>query len=179
MGSSGNGHVSIEEGIWNGAGTGARAFFIHLGGRFNTVEAEPSLPGEWSCFDRRRDLERGWYWCESVFHPSRRPFQYGRSRTLASRLYASRASANDAFSLDGVSRQAPRLEPVLEEPDRCFYIFRHPCKTTLFDSHFQKSDKKFSARVYLTWSPRRRSVNQALSGSLVVHSPHSFDRCLF
>ena len=42
---SGNYHVSIEEGIWNGAGTGARAFFIHLGGRFNTVEAELSLPG--------------------------------------------------------------------------------------------------------------------------------------
>ena len=38
-------HVSIEEGIWNGACAGARAFFIHLGGRFNTVEAELSLPG--------------------------------------------------------------------------------------------------------------------------------------
>ena len=35
-----NYHVSIEEGIWNGASTGARAFFIHLGGRFNTVKAE-------------------------------------------------------------------------------------------------------------------------------------------
>ena len=40
-----NDHVSIEEGIWNGAGTGARAFFIHLDGRFNTVEAELSLSG--------------------------------------------------------------------------------------------------------------------------------------
>ena len=45
MGSSGNDNVSIEEGIWNGAGTGARVFFIHLGGRFNTVEAELSIPG--------------------------------------------------------------------------------------------------------------------------------------
>ena len=45
MGASRNYHVSIEEGIWNGAGTGARAFFIYLGGRFNTVEAELSLPG--------------------------------------------------------------------------------------------------------------------------------------
>ena len=39
-----NYHVSIEVGIWNGAGAGAGAFFIHLGGRFNTVEAELSLP---------------------------------------------------------------------------------------------------------------------------------------
>ena len=37
-------HVSIEEGIWDWAGAGAGAFFIHLGGRFNTVEAELSLP---------------------------------------------------------------------------------------------------------------------------------------
>ena len=41
----GNDYVSIEEGVWNGAGTGAGALFIHLGGRFNTVEAELSLPG--------------------------------------------------------------------------------------------------------------------------------------
>ena len=45
MRASGNDHVSIEEGVWNGAGTGARAFFIHLGDRFNTLEAELSLPG--------------------------------------------------------------------------------------------------------------------------------------
>ena len=45
MRSSRNYHVSIEERIWDGAGTGARAFFIHFGGRFNTVEAELSLPG--------------------------------------------------------------------------------------------------------------------------------------
>ena len=39
-----NYHVSIGEGIWNGVGAGTRAFFIHLGGCFNTVEAELSLP---------------------------------------------------------------------------------------------------------------------------------------
>ena len=42
---SGNDHVSIEEGVYNGTGTGAGAFFIHLGGRFNEVEAERSLLG--------------------------------------------------------------------------------------------------------------------------------------
>ena len=45
MRTSGNDHVLIEEGVWNGAGTGAVALFIHLGDRFNTVEAELSLPG--------------------------------------------------------------------------------------------------------------------------------------
>ena len=39
-----NYHISIEKGIGNGAGAGAGAFFIHLGGHFNTVEAELSLP---------------------------------------------------------------------------------------------------------------------------------------
>ena len=45
MGVPRNDHVSIEELIWDGAGTGARALFIHFGGRLNTVEAELSLPG--------------------------------------------------------------------------------------------------------------------------------------
>ena len=36
-------HVSIEERVGNWAGAGARAFFIHLGGRFNMVVAELSL----------------------------------------------------------------------------------------------------------------------------------------
>ena len=39
-----NYHVSIEERVWNGAGADARAFFIHLGSRFNTFKAELSLP---------------------------------------------------------------------------------------------------------------------------------------
>ena len=43
MRSSGNDHVLIEEGVWNGASTGV--FFIHLGGLFNAVEAELLRPG--------------------------------------------------------------------------------------------------------------------------------------
>ena len=38
-------HVSIKEGVWNGSGTDAGVLFLHLRGRFNTVEAELSLPG--------------------------------------------------------------------------------------------------------------------------------------
>ena len=45
MRTSRNDHVLIEEGVWNRAGTDADALFIHLGGSFNTVEAELSLPG--------------------------------------------------------------------------------------------------------------------------------------
>ena len=75
---------------------------------------------ELPCFYRRKGLERGWCWCESVFHPSRQPFQYGRSQTLASRPYASRALANYAFALDGASRQASRLEPFLEDARSLF-----------------------------------------------------------
>ena len=58
-------------------------------------------------YDRSTDLERGWCWCESAFHPFRRPSQYGRNRTFASRSYAPRASANIAFALASASRQAP------------------------------------------------------------------------
>ena len=43
MGVVRNHHASIEEMVCNGAGTDARAFFIHLGGRFKTVVAELSL----------------------------------------------------------------------------------------------------------------------------------------
>ena len=71
-------------------------------------------------FYRIKDLKLGWCWCESFFHPFRRPFQYGRSRTLASRPYASRALANYASTLDGASRQASRLEPFLEDARSLF-----------------------------------------------------------
>ena len=45
MRTSGNDNVTVEEGVWNGTGAGAGALFIHLGGRFDTVEAELSPSG--------------------------------------------------------------------------------------------------------------------------------------
>ena len=123
MRASRNYRVSLE-GIWNGAGTtGARAFFIHLGGRFDTVEAELSLPGLMFLV-HQQTTHLPWMVRRGKLHDSNR------------------------FS---------------KTPDRCFYIPRHPCKTTLFASHFQKSDKKRSAHVHLTWSPRRPPVKPRLS----------------
>ena len=124
-----NCHVSIEEGIWNWAGAGARAFFIRLGGRFNTVEAELSLP------------------CLVLL----------------------------------VHQQTTHLPyTVRRGPDRCFHIFRHPCKIAPFDSHFKNPIKNAVARVHLIpWSLERSPEKvQALSGSLAAHSSRSFDRCL-
>ena len=109
------------------------------------------------------DLARGWYWCERIFHSSRRPFQYGRSRTLASRSYASRASANDAFALDDASRQAPRLESFLEDARSLLLHLPTSLRNRALCHHFKKSDKKCSARVHLTRSPRRPPVKSRLS----------------
>ena len=86
---------------------------------------------ELPCFYRRRDLELGWCWCENVFHPSRRPFQYGRSRTLTSIPCASRAPAKDSFTLDGASRPRPLLSH-----------FPTSLKHRSLRQSFQKSDKK-------------------------------------
>ena len=54
--------------------------------------------------------------------------------------------------------------------DHRFYIFRDPCEIALFDSHFFKKRKNamYFLRVYMTKSPRRPPVIQALSGSLVA-----------
>ena len=62
---------------------------------------------------------------------SRRPLQYGRSRTLASIPCASRASANDAFALDGASR-----------PRSLLSHFPTSLKNRALRQSFQKSDKK-------------------------------------
>ena len=50
-------------------------------------------------------------------------------------------------------------------PNRCFYILRHPGKTALFDSHFQKLDKKCSG----SRSPdtlESRTISRKIPGSL-------------
>ena len=134
---------------------------------------------ELPCFYRRRDLERGWCWYESVFHPSRRPFQYGRSRTLASRPYASRALANYAFALDGASRQASQLQPFLEDTRSLFLDLPTSLQNRALRPSFQKSDKKRSgSRSPDLEPPTISSKIQALSGSLVAHSSRSFERCL-
>ena len=59
------------------------------------------------------------------------PFQYGRSRTLGSISCASRASAKDAFALDGASR-----------PRSLLSHFPTSLKHRALRQSFQKSDKK-------------------------------------
>ena len=80
-------------------------------------------------------IEEG-VWCGSAFHPSRWAFQYGRSRTLASRSYASRASANDAFAPVSARGKLPDSNRFSNTPDRRFYMFRDPfCNNVLVDSY--------------------------------------------
>ena len=125
-------------------------------------------------------MKLSWCWCESVFHPSRRPFQDGRSRTLASRPYASRALANYAFALDGASRQASRLEPFLKDARSLFLNFPTSLQNrALRKVIFQKSDKTRCGSLSPDMEPPTiSSKTQALSGSLAAHSSRSFDRCL-
>ena len=110
----------------------------------------------------------------SVFHPSRRPSQYGRRQTLASRPYASRALANYAFALDGASRQASRLEPFLEDARSLFLDLPTSLQNrALRQSFFKNQIKNAMVRVHLTWSLQRSPVKSRLSRVPWLRTPRA------